>query len=354
MVYLYASKKTEDNSINENSINKLLLNSIKCKNLIDIAFNRMDYDSSLPISIELHLTNRCNLNCEWCVDRPIRKNIEEIPFSSLLRLLDFLEGNNIGITIEGGGEPTVYAHFEEFVLECAKRNINIGLITNGVKRLSPTIIQYFNWIRVSLDAATPEEYIREKGKDYFNTIIENIRFMRENSRELVLGVSYVLTNRNYQSLCKLFVLLEDIRINYIRFRNVEEYKELTLTASMMDEVQETIDKFKLKLPINMILSTDTQTCQSNNNMLPCIAHSLRSIIHANGEVVLCEKRRHDPIVLGNIINDDFLEIWNSEKRISAARKLLNKDSQNGCTICRITKFNELFHGLTQVKTSNFI
>ena len=347
-------KSISENQVNEVSITKLLLNSVKCGNLTDMAFNRAYFDPTFPISIELHLTNRCNLRCEWCVDKPIRGNFQDIPYESLLGLLDFLEGKNIGVTIEGGGEPTVYRYFDKFVLACQERNINIGLITNGVKRLSDQIVRCFNWIRVSLDASTPEEYKKEKGKDCFDTILNNLQSIRESSKSVVLGASYVLTRRNYQNLPLLFGRLAGSGINYIRFRNVEEQEKLTLTKTMMEEVEQAVWAAQQEMPFDIFLSNQVDTDQSDNNGLPCIAHSLRSIIHAGGEVVLCEKRRHDPVVLGNIAEQDFSEIWNSQTRIQASKKLLDVRSQQGCKTCRITKFNELFYDLTQVKTSSFI
>lgn len=338
----------------ENSVNKLLLHTIKCQNIMDIALNKRMYDPSLPICIELHLTNVCNLNCDWCIDKNIRCYQEEIPLPSLIRLLENIKGSNIGITIEGGGEPTMHKCFDEFISECYKRNISIGLITNGTKHISKELLKCFNFIRVSIDASTPEEYLIEKGKDYFYSVIDNLRHIRENNKDLVLGLSYVLNNRNYKNLNILFNELRGIDINFLRLRNVEENENLSLTESMMEEVKQTLDKYCLEYSIKAVLSTETQTTQTDNNNLPCIAHSLRAMINATGDVFLCSKRRHDPIVIGNINSDDFLDVWNSDKRIHAAMKLLDKNNQKGCSVCRVTKYNELFLNVTKVKSQNFI
>ncbi len=338
----------------ENSLTKLFLHSNKSANIVGVCQEKIEYDSSLPICIEIHLTNKCNLLCEWCIDKHIRGKNEEIPFSSLLRLLDFLEGSQIGFVIEGGGEPTLHSKFNEFVLECNKRNISTGLITNGTTRLKKETIDCFDFIRVSTDATSREEYIVEKGKDYFDTIIDNVRFIRECNKEVTLGLSYVLTQRNYKNIYRLFDIISDMNINYVRLRNIEENDELSLTESMMGDVQNTIDKYKDIVSTKMVLSAEVNTNQENNNNLPCVAHSLRSVIHANGDVVMCTKRRHDPIILGNINETEFLDIWNSEKRIDACKKLMDRKNQVGCTICRITKYNELFYNLVKVKTRNFI
>ena len=167
---------------NENSIKKLLLHPEKCAAIMDVIEQKQDVDFLPPICIELHLTNICNLNCTWCIDKKIReKSLQEIPFENVIKLLDILENTKVGITIEGGGEPTMYSKFNEFITECYKRNIQIGLITNGTNRINKELLKCFTFIRVSLDAATPEEYVTEKGKDCFKNVIENIRYIKENS-----------------------------------------------------------------------------------------------------------------------------------------------------------------------------
>ena len=92
----------------------------------------------------------------------------------------------------------------------------------------------------------------------------------------------------------------------------------------------------------------------NNNGLPCVAHSLTSIVHADGTVNLCEKRRHDEICLGNVNDKSFEDIWNSNTRIRATSKLLCSECQNGCDVCRVTGFNEVFWHLTNINTKAFI
>lgn len=338
----------------ENSMQKLLLHSQKCQGILDMLCHNTRYDKTFPVCIELHLTNLCNLNCDWCIDRKIRADQASIPLPTLIRLLDCIRGSNIGITIEGGGEPTLHPNFDEFVIACHERNINVGLITNGTRKLSRNIIEYFDYIRISIDSSTPEEYVIEKGKNYFNQIIENLHYVRDNNSKCVLGLSYVLNNRNYRNLSHLFQIIEDIDVDFIRFRNVEENEELSLTEKMMLQVEEEIDAYRQNTAVDIVLSRDTQTNQTNNLNLPYVAHSIRALITASGDMMLCSKRRHDPIVLGNINQQDFSEIWNSEKRISVSQKLLNRDSQIGCAVCRITKYNELFYNINRVKSKNFI
>ena len=70
--------KNIDGEFLVNTYKKLLINNEKTKSLLDFLEGKKRFDELMPISIELHLTNRCNLNCEWCVDKQIRKSTETV------------------------------------------------------------------------------------------------------------------------------------------------------------------------------------------------------------------------------------------------------------------------------------
>lgn len=91
-----------------------------------------------------------------------------------------------------------------------------------------------------------------------------------------------------------------------------------------------------------------------NAGLPCIAHTLTSIIHANGDVALCEKRRTDNIILGNLHQNTFEEIWEAAFHEEVSQKLLDASCQVGCGACRITGFNMILEQLENVHTRQFI
>lgn len=53
---------------------KLLLNKGKVDSIIDVRRGVKKMDTLFPISVELHLTDICNLKCEWCTDKELRRN----------------------------------------------------------------------------------------------------------------------------------------------------------------------------------------------------------------------------------------------------------------------------------------
>jgi organic radical activating enzyme len=60
-----------------------------------------------------------------------------------------------GLIFSGGGQPNLWPHFEEFVDWVSKKEIDLGLITNGFpKKISEDVYKAFKWIRISI---TPED-----------------------------------------------------------------------------------------------------------------------------------------------------------------------------------------------------
>lgn len=333
---------------------KLLCHREKVQSIMEVASGIKVYDNLPPISVEIHLTDNCNLACPWCTDKSLLGNGAKLSKETAFSLLREFGQMGTGVTLEGGGEPTLHPDFKEIVRFGYDNDVDLGLITNGTVDLSD-VINMFKWVRVSLDASTKEEYIVEKGKDFFERVLDNLSKYREirNNKTCYLGIGYVITKRNFSEIEKIVDYLNEFGVDYVYLRPVEEAPDITPSREELYDLRKTLLKvtdnkrIKFKLVINDRLIYD-------NNCLPCVAHSLTSIIHANGDVVCCEKRRHDIITLGNVNKSSFKDIWKSEERINATHKFIDTASQKGCMVCRITSFNTLLNNLKNLNTHNFI
>ena len=341
-------------SFNELSKFKLLLNGEKCRNILALLNGESEWDTSLPISIELYPSNKCNLQCRWCIASSIREQADFLPFPILEKLFESIQATNIGVTIEGGGEPMLYPYFDEMIEKAASLGIHVGLITNGTVPIKPDILRHLTWIRVSLDAGSPEEYRLEKKKDLFNRVLANIAEIGRLKQNTTLGVGYVLTQDNTGHIIPLLHKLDEMRVDFISIGPVEEHESMCVSESQLQRLETELQENGKFLKLYVTLNNLSNSNIDNNKGLACIAHSLRCIIHADGSVLVCEKRRHDPIVLGNIRDESFISLWNSPIRRDASRKLFDPVNQQGCKPCRITKFNELFLDISKVRSKRFI
>lgn len=333
---------------------KLLCHREKVQSILDVRNGIKIYDNLPPISVEMHLTNNCNLNCPWCTDKNLKGDGATLDVERVKALFRYFGQCRTGITLEGGGEPTVHPQFREIVEYGNKNNVDLGLITNGTVDISD-YINNFKWVRVSLDSSCKEDYIIEKGKDLFDRVISNLEKYSQNrdNRFCFLGVGYVITTRNIKNIEDVVLKLNSIGVDYIYFRPVEEAPEITPTRDALYDLKKKLLNIVEGKRIKIMFTINDRLVYDNAN-LPCIAHSLTSIIHANGDVFCCEKRRHDEICYGNINSESFENIWCSDIKKQATTKLLNKNCQEGCSVCRITAFNTIFNNLSILNTKRFI
>ncbi len=333
---------------------KLLLNNDKVKSILDVRNGIKKMDEYFPISVELHLTDSCNLKCEWCTDKELRQNGATLDLQVIKRLFREFWRHGTGVTLEGGGEPTLHPKFHQIAENGQSNNLDLGLITNGTVDISDSI-HMLRWARISLDSSTKEEYLREKGVDCFERVLENLEKMSKvrNSDQTFLGVGYVLTTRNQSKLIDLISYLDNIGVDYIYLRPVEEAAGITPSLESLLDLRKKLAELTSETRIKYMLSISDRIVDKNAG-LPCFAHSLTSVIHANGDVALCEKRREDEIILGNICESSFEDIWVSPYHEQVSQKLLGAECQNGCSACRVTGFNMMLDQLENVHTKRFI
>ncbi len=321
-----------------------------------------ELDTTYPISVELSLTFRCNLNCIWCSDAAIRKKFKGDLDNQVAKKLitDLSNGGTKGVVFEGGGEPTLSPHLGEMVEHARGQNMATGLITNGTILPPEECLRSLEWTRISLDASTPEQIKQLKGRDVFNQILDNIKAMRRNAQDLVIGISYILSENNMEGAGELVRGVRDL-VNYIQFKPVVDHPEL----SPVDIA-----------PIRDLKTLETDTCSiytdalddnsvTGNGKLPCIAHSITSVIGADGDVYICGRLNqiNGWLPIGNLHSASFNEMWNGRVRESQATLLNNTEiCSNCCPECRIYKFNrDIYEGKIKPpykkdghKTPNFI
>ena len=334
----------------EVGLEKFFLHPEKVSSLIA----EKDLDELYPVSVEMTLTNQCNLNCVYCSDNDLRKRqgkkqalcyevVEEL-FS------DLAKGGTKGIVLEGGGEPTLYPEFEWVVRFAKDKGLGVGLITNGTATLNPELVREFEWIRVSLDASTSKEYMELKGVDCFENVVNHISHYAKYCD--TVGVGYVVTNNNISQIETLVMRIRESGAAYIQLRPVVDSEEL---------YPYDVDLSFLKCYQNhrfaVILDGMKENAKPGNGGLPCKAHSLTSVISGDGSVYLCGRlniyRWLRPI--GNINDGGFRDIWQGDERKKQAEMVKDKEfCKRNCPQCRITKFNELLDRLGNVGSKHFI
>ena len=311
-------------------------------------------DNSYPISVELTLTNKCNLRCVYCSDQMLRERQgggSELSKDVLFQLFDDLAaGGTQGITIEGGGEPTIYPAFDEVVEYAKNAGLAVGLITNGTQHLEENTLRKLEWIRVSLDATTAAEYTDLKGPDFFEKVLSNIEFYARYCE--TVGVGFVVTNKNISHIEELVIRLRELGASYIQLRPVVDNAELYpegVDFSYLSVLQ-TSD-------FAVIMDGMQENAESGNHGLPCKANSVTNVISGDGSVYLCGRLNIYDWVrpIGNINAQSFREIWLGEERKRQWEKVRSEDfCLKFCPQCRVSKFNVSIDRMKRIKSKHFI
>lgn len=311
-------------------------------------------DMSYPISVELTLTNVCNLDCCYCSDKELRlrQGIRQTFDMDVLKRLfaDLANGGTTGVTFEGGGEPTLYPEFGEAVKEAKKAGLAVGLITNGTVKLSEEVLKEFEWIRVSLDASNAKEYLELKGVDVFEKVVSNIAHYAEYCD--TVGIGYVVTKNNLSQIESLVMRLREVKAAYIQMRPVVDCPEL---------YPKDIDLSYLNLyqtkEFGVMINGMVDNAKRGNHKLPCMANGITSVISGDGAVYLCGRLNIYQWIapIGNINEQTFHDIWYGEERKKQCEMVMDPDfCEKNCPQCRVSKFNQMINKMKMIKSKNFI
>lgn len=177
----------------------------------------------VPVQIELGTTNLCNNKCPFCCGYKDREeHAEKLTKKQVFDLL--FDAKTVGvksITFTGDGEPTCHPDWLEFIKYTHELGMDVGLITNGCKDFSEAV-PFCEWIRVSIDAATPETYQKQHGVDLFNQVLNNLEEAIEKKEycesSCTIGVGFLTCRDSNHEIVDFAKLMAKYDVNYVQYR----------------------------------------------------------------------------------------------------------------------------------------
>jgi len=325
----------------------------------------LDGENPFPITVEIDPCGACNSHCPRCVGGEKRGML---PVGATVCLLhELANGGTRGVIFTGGGEPTLHPQLPLFLEVASGLGMDVGLITNGLRlteELRSAIAKHATWVRVSLDAANPEDYARSHGgtRDEFEQVVENVRLLSTEPKCETVGVGILVENENLGSMKQAVVLCRETGADYVQFRpyyygwygdeseglDVERYFREFHQAKRIGQNGFLVLHSEAKF--EKLLLGDTERHYSF-----CWGQQFCGVVTAVGDVALCCLLRGNPrFVLGNILLTSFAEIWNGERRQEV---LLNLDMSRDCPpLCRCDHINATLEKYRQEnpKHENFL
>ena len=297
---------------------------------------------SPPINVEIDLSNRCSLGCEWChfaythTRGPLAGHAEKpvgatsggdlMPLALARRIISELEEYGVrSIAWTGGGEPTLHPNFDEII---SATRIDQGIYTHGGHiDMARAILmkRHMTWCYISLDCADRETYRREKRTDFFERACQGVRNLVAAPGKATIGVGFLLTKDNWKDGPRMIELGRSLGADYIQFRPAIHFSQehpqiagedtswmtpLIAWLSSLSEPDVEVDANRFAMYRDW----------STHEYSKCWWSALSTVITPNGKVWMCvNKREHADAEIGDLSRDSFAAIWNEHKPCTVAR-----------------------------------
>jgi len=154
-----------------------------------------------PISINLDLTTACNFRCTHCIDWDILNTAHKHKDAELRDSIALMAERGLrSVILIGGGEPTLYPGFADFVAFLKQLQLQVAIVSNGSRgdRLADAASHMGekDWIRLSLDSGSNELFTAmhkpvSKKLD-LDAICEWIPKIKERNPLVRIGFSYII------------------------------------------------------------------------------------------------------------------------------------------------------------------
>lgn len=301
-------------------------------------------------SLFLEVTKQCNAHCDHCgssCDIKTNKGIDAKWFKKALD--DVAEEYNPGTVFLyiTGGEPLMRKDLFEITGYAKEKGYDWGLVTNGmlindeiIKKLKDTGMKTMS---ISLDGMkeTHESFRHVPGS--FDIIVRNIKKLADANFVEHIQVTFTATKQNLYELPELYRFLRMLPIHSLRISNIDcigrakENKNLILDRDDLEFLFRFINKYKdsKELPVmwscTHYFGDDGIHKDVTNKIFRCTTGINVASVLCDGTIYGCPNvQRQDFLVQGNIMTDNFIDIWKNGFKPFRDKNTIKSEKCNGC------------------------
>ena len=323
-----------------------------------------------PVTMELDLSNKCTHRCRECVsDFFQRKDSAMLAFELASRIIrDLSEREGVrGLIFTGGGDPLTHPQVGDCVSLARDLGMDVGFITNAAlldESIAETLVRCCSWIRVSLDAATPEMFSVSHGRDAreFERVVANIRTLVRMKQQLgnqcTIGIGYLTSDDTRSEIVKFAELGRELGVDYAQYRPLQvhlstgtEYARCSIDEELEEALTFSAENYRVLFSKHKYMMMERK--DYGRYYGTCYGQQFASTIAADGKVyVCCHMRGHEKYCLGDLNESSFAEVWDSQQR---KQVIENIDFEDCIPLCRDNTFNQILWDLVQPREhENFL
>ncbi|MBF0465113.1 MAG: radical SAM protein [Nitrospirae bacterium] len=325
---------------------------------VDRVNSWLNGDDVYPIYLEISPSGTCNHRCTFCGLDFMGYKRQFINASVLMERVTEMASLGIkSINYAGEGEPFLHRDMPQIITHTKTAGIDVAMTTNGVfftPDIAAVALKHAEWIKVSIAAGTKETYAkihRTKESD-FDTVIANMKeaaiIKKRNNYKCTLGMQMLCLPENHSEAVTLTQVASEIGMNYLVIKPYshhphsthEKYKDIRYAdyLHLANELKGyNTENFSVIVRINTMKKWDEGVKRYNHcNALPFWAY----IDSAGGLWSCLEHLKDDRFYYGNVIDNTFKEVWESQRRKDVLKMIRDELDINECRLnCRMDSVN---------------
>ena len=318
-----------------------------------------------PFQVVWDVTYLCNLHCKHCYATAGKPWKDELTTKQAKHAIDIFDRAGVAILAFSGGEPLVRPDILELTRYAADKGIYVAMATNGTliteKKAREMKTAGVEFVQISLDGLNAKTHDAFRGMDgAFDKTVQGIRNCVE--EKFFVEVSTTVTKYNYKEIPHIINFSEKLgadwfmAFNFVPTGRGTDIINMDLSPNEREEMLKMLwNELKIRKKLN-VLSTAPQFARvalqqeegEKEKVVPthfynpkladqlvdlaefigdCGAGRFYMSMRANGDLQPCV---FFPLKVGNILKDDFEELWIHNK---VFQELRDKDLLHRCSTC---------------------
>jgi cyclic pyranopterin phosphate synthase len=322
--------------------------------------------SVYPLYWEITTSAACNHRCTFC-------SVDAIGYPAIL--IDeavirdrMAEAKRLGVKsvmFAGTGEPLVHKRIDAINQSAVASGLDTAFTTNGVLLDRLQSLHYATWVKVSLNAGSPETYAAVHQTDVkdWDKVWAGIRNAVKRKGNCTLGVQCVVLPENVYEMRALASMCADAGVDYLvlkpdsqgTFSITRKYEgvDYTKMRNYLEGVREfNSDTFK----VIYRGASMNEEIKREHSFKKCDATPVFwTYTMADGRMFSCSAHLMDErFCIGNINEKSFRDVWEGEGR-RANWELMRGFNIKACRLnCRMAKANKYLEEFSTVKHITFV
>jgi MoaA/NifB/PqqE/SkfB family radical SAM enzyme len=283
-----------------------------------------------PPTVDVELTNLCNLKCAWCYPADWRsEHPRHMPWDHVEALSKLLREWQAGVQITGGGEPLLHPRLDDFLGQLRRDGLVWSVITNGT---SWAELHGAAWVGVSVDASSHATWEKVKGvtTGAFSAVRNNIAAWAKSG--VPVWFKFLVGRNNCDELLPAALLAEQLGCVGFHARcayGAEAPGRFDASLRMQTEavLARSRPGFRTHVMQHKILPAGVTPPLPQN----CRATPLLLTVCADGQAYVCQDHRgEEPFRLGPV--GEVRTLWGSSKHIEILQRIDPRQCRK-CTFC---------------------